>query len=155
MVMTEAPATTAIRPATDVDIPRLVEMGTRFISETTYRDRITNSPDAMLALAERLLTGGDDATVLVADRAGAVVGMIGLVAFAHHISGERVVGEVCWWVDPEARGSAGVRLLKAAEQWARARGATAIQMIAPTDDVARIYLALGYVPVETTFQRNL
>lgn len=153
-VMTEA-APTAIRPATEADIPRLVAMGERFISETAYRDRITNSPDAMWTLAERLLGGGEDATILVAERDGAVIGMIGLVAFAHHISGERFVGEVCWWVDPEARGSAGVRLLKAAEQWARERGAVALQMIAPTEHVAGIYQALGYTPVETTFQKGL
>lgn len=150
-----APATTTIRSATSADIPRLVEMGGRFIELTIYRDRVAHRPDALRALATKLTTAGDEAAILVAEHGDTLIGMIGLVMFEHHISGELVAGEVCWWVEPEARGSAGVRLLKAAERWARDRHAVALQMIAPTEDVACIYQALGYTPVETTYQRNL
>jgi len=144
-----------VRDATMDDLDRIIEMATRFVAETTYRDRIANNPAAMRALAEGLLAN-DASICLLAEQGGRVVGMFGGIVYAHHISGERIAGEVCWWVDPESRGSsAGLRLLREAERMAAARGAGAMQMIAPTDHVAKIYRSLGYEFVEATYQRSL
>jgi GNAT superfamily N-acetyltransferase len=143
-----------IRDATIEDVPRLVEMGQQFIAESEYAVHIRTNVQQLSALATQLITS-EDGAVLVADRDGMLVGMIGLIAFANHISGDRTVGEVFFWVDPEHRGSTGVRLMKATERWARQQGAVAWQMIAPNERVGRMYAAQGFVPLETTWQRSL
>lgn len=132
----------------------MVAMGQAFIAEV-YSDWIDQNPEQMAALLERLITSGDDSIVLVGEQDGRLTGMVGMVAFAHHISAERVAGEVFWYAAPDARGSTGIRLLKAAERWARERGAKVFQMIAPTAKVGQIYAALGFSPVETTYQKAL
>lgn len=143
-----------IRQADLADVPALVKLGCRFIAETSYVQHIATNPEQQARLLEELVLG-ERSTVLVAERDGAVVGMIGFIVYGHFVSGEVVAGEVFWWVNPDQRGSLGVRLLKAAEQWARDMGASKVQMIAPTERVGQIYAALGYQAVETTYQRSL
>lgn len=142
-----------IRPATLEDIPVLQAMGVRFIQETTYRDHIGVSPEAITSLLQRLIEH-ETAVVFVTDRDGEITGMIGLVRFDHPVSGESIVSEMFWWMEPERRGD-GIRLLRHAERWAKSDGAVRFQMIAPTPQVARVYRALGYTEIETTFQRSL
>lgn len=140
-----------IRLATAADVPRLVEMGRRFRSETGYAKHLAENPAKMTELAQQLAAAGG---LLVSERSGEIVGMIGFVIFPHFLSGETTAGEVFWWVEPEHRGE-GVKLLREAERYARARGATKIQMIAPTDRVALLYQRLGYEFVEANYQRAL
>lgn len=142
-----------IRIAVIADIDRIVELGQRFRICTKYAGFIAASADAMEELAYNLITGNDSA-VFLADLDGLTVGMLGLVTFKHPISGETFGSELFWWVEPEYRGH-GIRLLYAAERWARSRGARAFQMIAPTSDVAAIYSRLGYTEVETLYQKRL
>lgn len=142
-----------MRPATVADVPRLVEMGRAFLASTIYHGRLAENPAQMDALARHLIAS-DDGTVIVADHAGEVVGMIGMLAFPHHLSAERIAGEVFWWVEPAHRGC-GVRLMKHAEQWAKAVGAVRMQMIAPSPDVASLYQRLGYTPIEVAYERTL
>jgi GNAT superfamily N-acetyltransferase len=140
-----------IRPATVADVPRLVEMGAHFISTTGYRALLPVNEAQLAALMARLLADGA-IFLLAADTE--VVGAIGLYLFLHPISGEQVASEVFWWVEPDSRGD-GLRLLREAERWAAAQGATLLQMIAPTEAVERVYLHRGYVPVERLYQRRL
>lgn len=128
-------------------------MGERFLTETAYRGRVTVNPAQMAVLVAQLLDG-ETGAIFVSEREGAVVGMIGLLAFVHPIAGELTVAEVFWWVEPEHRGG-GVRLLKRAEQWARALGAVKLFMIAPTAEVGQLYERLGYESLETCYQRAL
>jgi GNAT superfamily N-acetyltransferase len=107
----------------------------------------------MATLCERLITE-DASIVFVADQDGELAGMLGMVVYRHPISDEVFASEVFWWVEPEHRGC-GVRLLKAAERWAQRHGATQLQMIAPTPQVAQLYQRLGYSEVETLYQRAL
>ena len=142
-----------MRPATLADVEAIVAMGHRFLTQSVYRGTLADNPDRVRALATELITV-PDGEVIVADEAGALVGMLALVAYAHHLSGERVAGEVAWWVDAAARGI-GIRLLRAAERWARTRGAIRFELIAPTPDVEALYARLGYAPVERTYSRRL
>jgi GNAT superfamily N-acetyltransferase len=48
-----------------------------------------------------------------------------------------------------------VRLLRDAERWARARGAEALELVAPNPRVELLYERLGYTPVERMFFRRL
>jgi GNAT superfamily N-acetyltransferase len=142
-----------IRDATEDDIPRLVEMGARFLTETVYRGRVGVNPAAMartVAMLIRLPTG----VVFVTEEDGVVVGMIGLLLFENPISGELTAGELFWYVVPEHRGH-GVRLLKRAEQWARAEGAQQVHMIAPTPEVGQLYDRLGYGYLEAAYQKAI
>lgn len=145
-----------LRKATIAEVPALVAMGRRFRAETAYRDLIAESVPQLTAMATRLVEG-PQSVVLVAEADGALGGMIGLVVFAHHLSAERIAGEVMWWVDPDARG-VGRRLLGAAERWAAEAGAEAIHLIAPAAGDARIgalYTRRGYQPFETAYQRRV
>ncbi len=140
-----------IRAATLADVPRLVAMGRAFLATPPYAGWFADDPDQLAATVTQLITG-PLSTVLVAG--DPVTGMIGLLATPHFLSRQIVAGEVFWYTDPTARG-AGVRLLKAAEAWARDRGATTLQMIAPTDRVASFYARCGYQPLETSYIRRL
>jgi GNAT superfamily N-acetyltransferase len=140
-----------IRAATSQDVPRLVEMGRRFRSETGYAKVLAENPGKMTELATQLAERGG---LLVSERQGKIVGMIGFYVYPHFLSGEQAGGEVFWWVEPEHRGE-GIKLLKEAERLARTRGAKTMQMIAPTDQVAAVYRRLGYEFVEASYQRAL
>jgi GNAT superfamily N-acetyltransferase len=140
-----------IRLARESDVARLVEMGLRFRRETDYQAHLTENPEKMAELARQLI-GGEG--MLISEREGLAVGMIGWVLFPHFLSGEMIAGEVCWWVDPEQRGE-GIKLLRASESRAKAAGAVRMQMIAPNEKVAALYRRLGYVYVESAFQRTL
>lgn len=143
-----------IRKAVKVDVEIMVEMGMRFISETSYKDRIMKNP-AHLCVTLHGLIGIEDGLLLVSESSGLVNGAIGAVIYDHPLSGERVASELFWWVNPESRGSHGPRLLKAAEAWAISRGARKMQMVAPNEHVEKFYNRIGYERVETMYQRNL
>lgn len=152
--MSVATVTAAVmREAVLADVPALVQMGQRFRQETAYADRLRNNPEQMTALAEKLIADANG-VVFVTERDGVLVGMIGLLLFAHHLSGDLTVGELFFWVEPEHRGH-GVRLLRCAERWARAMGATTMQMIAPTTAVGQFYERLGYAEIEVAYEKVL
>lgn len=141
-----------IREATSGDVDALVAMGTRFLG-SVYAQKIRANADALRQFSLGLLAS-HDAVIYVAERHGAVVGMMGLMRYVHPMSGELTASEVMWWVDPEHRGC-GVRLFRVGEAWATAPGVTVIQMIAPSPDVERFYARVGYEPVERTFQKRV
>jgi hypothetical protein len=140
-----------VRAATLADVPALVTLGQAFLRGSAYKDLIAENPDQMAALVGRLITGEADAVVLVADRAGTLTGMIGLVIAPHHLSGERVAMEAFWYAD----GGDGVRLLKRAEAWASTHGAVAMQMVAPSERIGAFYARLGYGLIEWGYMRRL
>lgn len=142
-----------IRPATSEDIPRIVAMGLTFLRASSYRSIFLENAEQIAALATRLI-GSPDGDVLLVERDAQVVGMIGMVVFDHFISGQRTASEVVYWVDEAARG-AGVRLLRAAEQWAKTHDAVLMQMISPEPRVDLLYQRLGYAQIERIFQRTL
>lgn len=146
-------AKVTIRQAGTTDVPKLVEMGVKFLSSPPYSELITPDPDAMVVTATRLIEGGG--VVLVATVDDEVVGMLGLALFAHPISGLLTVAEVFWWVDPTKRGRAGLKLLREGEEWARNRGASTLHMIAPTEGVERLYTLKGYRKTEVSYQKEL
>lgn len=132
----------------------MVALGEQFIRTTRYQAVLAENPTQMRAMAEHLITGADS-VIFVTEHAGQIVAMIGLVAYAHHLSGERVAGEVFFFVDPSARGITGPRLIRLAEAWARERGARRLELIAPTERVGQLYERLKYEPIERTYQRAL
>lgn len=126
-------------------------MGLRFRRESEYHSLVGENAEKMTELAAQLTRSG---WLLVSDRGGRLVGMLGYIVYPHFLSGELVAGEVFWWVEPEHRGE-GVKLLRAAEDRARTSGAKHLQMIAPNDRVAGLYKRLEYSFVEAAYQRAL
>lgn len=141
-----------IRAATLEDVPTLVQMGCRQLA-ALYDGIIAQNPAQLDTLTTHLITS-PTGVVFVAEEAGALVGMIGLVSYPHHLSAAPTVGEVAWWVEPHARG-VGLQLLNRAERWAVEMGATQIQMVAPTERVGRLYQRRGYQAVETSYLKPL
>ena len=144
-----------IREATPADIPRIVEMGRRFMAESTYSQHLAENPEQMRVFAEQIIAN-PKGMILVSEKDGNLTGMLALYLFPHYFSGEPIAGEVIWWVDPEARaGSTGLKLMRKAEEIAVKMGAKKMQMVAPTERIGELYKHLGYREVESTFQRNL
>ena len=141
-----------IRRATVDDTPRMIEMGQHFVMDTEYARLVSVSPERLADTIASVLSNPDGVVLLSGN--GKATGMIAMLAYDHPFSGERTAFEIVWWVEPEARGD-GVRLLRAAEDWAREQGAKHMQMVAPNDRVGMLYQRLGYAPVETSFQRSL
>jgi len=142
-----------IRKAEPTDVGRLIEMGERFVSETTYSKHISVNPERLGTTIMNLATN-PDAVILVSEHGDRVDGMIAMLIYDHPYSGLRTAFEVVWWVDPEARGR-GRKLLDAAENWARENGAKAVQMVAPNPRIGALYEGLGYTLVEASYQRGL
>lgn len=143
-----------IREATVADIPAIVAMGCEFLAVSPLGSVLPTNPLQLAALTYSLIDA-DNATVFVAERDGALVGMFGAVVAPNAISGEPMATEMFWWVAPAARGTVGVHLLKAAEEWARAAGARRLQLGAPTAEAAQLYKRLNYNVVEIVFQKEL
>ncbi len=144
-----------IREATEKDIPRIVELGSRSLIEGPYKDLLADKPEVTANLAARLLNL-KTAQILVADE-DQIVGIFAFIVFPHYFSGETVAGEIIWYVVDEARKSnCALELLWAAEKKAFELGAKKMQLTAPTDEIARMYgLLRGYGKVEIVFQRSL
>jgi RimJ/RimL family protein N-acetyltransferase len=144
----------SLRSAQSSDLPQIVALGQRFLQSTPYARILSENPAQMQLCAEWLMTS-EDGLLLIAEREDQVVGVIGVTIFPHPLSGERIAGELFWWVDPEARGTVGLRLLRRAETWAHLCGAVKMQMIAPNQHVERMYERLGYGFIESTYQKGL
>ena len=140
------------RPATAADIPALVTLGVQFLTTSEYAPHCPPDAGAITAMFETVIPRGG---VFVAEQDGQVVGMIGLLIAPHLYSGQLVANELFWFVDPEARGTAGLRLLAQAEQWARDQGAVRLHMVAPNGRVGRLYRRRGFRFLEAEFGKAL
>jgi hypothetical protein len=139
-----------VRRARREDFPALMAMGERFLSNDDYRGVIAFAPGPVENLLESLV-GHPNGLLLVSEVDGTVTGMFGAIGYPHPISGEPIVGELFWWSD---RPGDGLRLLRTAQDWAQAKGAQIMQMIAPNERVGQLYKRLGYTETETLFQRR-
>jgi GNAT superfamily N-acetyltransferase len=146
---------TTIRAATAADVDAIVAMGLRFQATTTYATHLRATDPTLRALATGLLAN-PDAAIWLAEQDGTPVGMIAAALYTQPMSGERIGSEICWWMDPSARGGrTALRLLRTAEQWATDCGAVIFQMMAPTPEVGALYERLAYAPIETHYMRRL
>lgn len=130
-----------------------MEMGIAFL-RTHYADKLEENPSKIEETVLGLL-GNPNGRALISENGHGVEGMLGFVVFPHFFSGTMIAGELAWFVEPEARGRVGLSLLREAENAARTLGAKKMQMVSPDGRVAKLYKRLGYVEVETTYQRSL
>mgnify|MGYP001592233288 FL=1 len=132
-------------------------MAARFLSEEgPYGSRFRADTSRVAALVTLFMDSARRTAGFLAEIDGAVVGMFGVFCLTHPITGDEMASELCWWVEPEARGtSAGLKLLKAAEAWAREQGASFLEMIAPSDRVAALYERLGFERTDIHYLKRL
>ena len=146
---------TVVREATRADVPTLVSMAMDFL-KTEYAGLVDGDPTSVSALAQRFIDADDAVALVVEDGDGQVSGMMGLSLYTQPVSQEQIGIELVWWMNPNARGAGGgVALLAAAETWARAHGATKLQMIAPNERVGQWYERHGFTRTEIHYQRPL
>ena len=139
-----------IRTATVNDIPALVDMGRRFLQESSYGAIMPFEPDSLASTFKNLILH-DDGLLLVSGDEN-VTGMIGMHVFKHPLSGKKMAAENFWWMNPESRGGRdALRLLRDAESWVMSQGVEWMHMIAPSAKVAEFYERLGYSPLEIHF----
>jgi GNAT superfamily N-acetyltransferase len=139
-----------LREATTDDLDVLVDMGMRFARETVYARTPINA-DVIRKLGGWLI---DNGVIYVAVKDEQPVGMVGVTVLPHMMTGRLYGAEVFWWCNPEARGH-GLRLLRAAEQWAKAHGAETMQFVAPSPEVETLYQKLDYAKIETAYEKDL
>ena len=142
-----------IETATAADLDALVALGREFRA-LVYAHLLPENPAQLRAFAGSLIAS-ETATILVVRDEDRLLGMLGLTLFTHPLSGLLTVAELFWYVRPEARGSLGLRLLKAGERWARDRGAVRLQVVAPTVEAEQLYQRLGFHPVERSYEKSL
>jgi GNAT superfamily N-acetyltransferase len=146
-----------IRDATEADVDAIVAMSSKFYATTNYRSYASMDADTVASLVRMLI---DTSIMLVAEDAGEVIGMAGLVVapflFNASIKGAH---EVVWYVSPDSRGNgAGKELLMTIEQQAKAKGCRIIQMLTlATSPVqaGQYYERAGYAHSETCYTKEV
>lgn len=147
-----------IRHATPDDVGQLVAMGETFLRWSAFGRQVPFDGVAMGQAIDALLASG---VVLVADLDGDVVGaLLGTLSPLWFAPGTKVAAELAWWVDESERGGrAGVKLLRAFEQWGAEQGATLCVLsdlvIAGQTPAANLFEKLGYAVVERSHLKEL
>ena len=138
-----------LRPTRTDDAPTMTTLMTQL-------DYPTNEPQMRRRL--ELLARNDTVGAIVAERNGAVVGMIGLRA-EHGFEFDGVQGQIAALVvDEQFRGQGIGRLLVAAgEEWLRQRGAGRVMVTSAhrREDTHRFYERLGYESTGLRFGKPL
>jgi|WetSurMetagenome_2_1015567.scaffolds.fasta_scaffold13487_5 GNAT superfamily N-acetyltransferase len=102
----------------------------------------------------------DNCILLVAELDGKVVGSIaGMIAPWFLDPGQINASENWWFVLPEYRGTMGIDLLVALEEWARVKGAKCMAMAGFAEKrltaLTRLYRQKGYRPLEMHFVKEM
>lgn len=132
----------------------MLEMGRRFFDQSRYKRFLNLNPQSQTQLVMGLVQQ-DTGAVFLAEKDGQVVGMLGMNLSPNVFDGSITAMELFWWVEPHHRGLTGVRLLRTAEKWAKAKGAERCYMVVPEPSVAELLGKLGYDYVESIYQRLL
>lgn len=146
-----------VREAAPADIPALVGLGEAFFAAHAYPgvdvdwERV---PGLLRALIEDRL-----GLVLVLEQDGAAVGA--LIAAAHRpvFGNAYQASELGFWVAPEARGRATLKMLPRFVEWARGLGCVSATLSGFCDKrsekLGRVYARYGFTPRETTYLRTI
>lgn len=144
----------SIRSATSGDLGALVRLlDALFSIEADFRPDAERQRRGLALMLER----PEERCVLVAERAGAVVGMVTVQLVVSTAEGglSGLVEDMV--VDAAERGRGlGRRLLEAAEAWAAAHGATRLQLLADRENAPalRFYEQMGWRPTQLVCWRR-
>lgn len=142
-----------IRIATQEDIPRIVELGSRSLQDGPYAGLIRDVPAQAALCAHEVMDRG---RILLGEECGEVVGLLGFIVANHHFSGQKYAAEMMWYVEREHRkGGIAIKLLWEAEKQAKELGAEDMVFTAPNEDVSALYQRFGYHKMEVTYRKAL
>lgn len=147
-----------VRRGTTEDIDALVEMGGRFFTYSAFSGFIKFEKEAARASLNVLV---DTGIILVAVHDDQIVGGIaGVIAPIWFNQGARTATELAWWVDDEFRcTSAGIKLYRAFEQWAKAQDVDAIVMsdliVSNSAPAEKLFQKLGFTTVERSHVKRI
>lgn len=142
-----------IRFATIDDIDRCHVIGEQFRDFSPYSD-VPYCPDTVRDLLsgmikEQMLIIAEDGNKLI----GLIGGSYGPIFFNREY---KIAYELFWYVDPEHRGSVGMKLLFAFERRAKEIGCQKLMMMTlRKNDVGALYTRLGFDETETGFVKRL
>jgi GNAT superfamily N-acetyltransferase len=146
-----------IRPATEADIPDLVELGRHMHAESPEYRGIRYDVDRVAATLQRLLDGGGIIFVHEADGEirGGIAGLLGEFWF----SSERYASDLALFLHPEHRhGLIAVKLTLAFHAWAGRLGARRVVMGVTTgvntEKTGQLYRSLGMVDSGNLFKKD-
>lgn len=147
-----------IRRATEDDAEALFVMARKFVAFAPYHDRVTATDDELRAIITYFTA---NATVFVAEKHGAVIGMlVAVLAPVWYAPSCRVATELAWWVEQEHRGgTAAIRLIQAYETWARNEQASMVTMsnleVGDDNRVVSMLKRMGYRMTEQSHTKGI
>ena len=149
-----------IRPAVVGDIPRLLEIGKQFHTESRYAEFGIDFDGQALAESLDRMLASEDGGVFVSERSGFVGGVAAVVLSTPFMSRRLIAIEPFWWMHPDLRGSMdSIHLILALERWTAERGCVALSMVELElvlgSPAAAIYRRLGYQPAERTWIKKV
>ncbi len=149
-----------VRQANEHDADGYTEAAAKFHSASPMHGVIAFDPDGYKQFFLQSLKN-DSVGIWVCEVDNKVAGICGAISYPLYFNpSSLVVQELWWWLDPVARGSgAGSKMFKQIEQWAKAKNADALFMIALEDERAskmeRLYARAGFKPMERTFIKEV
>jgi len=149
-----------VRRAEPNDLHDCIYIGKKFATEAGYSSLKVNVEKAEATFWNSIER--DDVLLLIVESEGQVVGLF-LAMLAPAFFTDQLLGvELMWYVLPEYRGKLGdtpIRVLDEYEKWAKAGGATMINMVnidlLNGEKVAKIYKSKGYRLAENTFVKEI
>ena len=149
-----------IRRAEPEDFADLIDMGREFLHQSGNGAFTTFDEPSFSATIISLMSGVNNASLLVASSAGQVVGMAASVVFPFYANmNTKIAQEIFWYCKPDFRNGFGAALLDELEADAQRKGADVFMSaaIAGLRDgaIARVYERRGYKPAENIFLRKL
>ncbi|BAO29380.1 GNAT family N-acetyltransferase [Sulfuritalea hydrogenivorans] len=145
-----------IRAASHIDVARIAEIGAVLHAESPRFSRLNLSTPKLMQLFLMLIES-PDGLLLVADRAGAVVGGMAGVVTPHWFSDDLVSNDYGVFLLPDQRGGmTAARLVRGYIEWAKAKGAKMIQLGistgVQTEETVSLYRALGLKQFSVGFE---
>lgn len=143
-----------IRVGNENDIERCIDLSENFYQTTAYIKHIPLDRNSCRAYFE--LSISDD-MLIVAEKDGVVQGFALVVKAPFPMNANYFVGaELAWWIEPEHRnGTAGLRLLKRAEEQAKKAGVKFLTMVSMQasmpEKIHKLYTSSGYRHEESTY----
>ena len=139
-----------------VDAIQIAELGRKFYAATGLRGSFHG--DTFVVFWNKLLEGGI-ASMWVSREDGRITGTIGMTLTMSLMDGIVLADEMFWFVDPNHRGSAGLKLFLEAKKWAKHSGAGRMLMgkmlaIEP-EKVGKFYEQQGFKPLQTQYFLDL
>ena len=146
-----------IRVATISDMPRLLELGRRLLSESALSRFTFDFAKAADSLAN-IITGGG--VVFVAERDGEIIGGFAGGVTELWYSKDKVGFDYSLFIQPGSRsGITAIKLVQAFEVWATELGAVELHLGISTgvniDGTTRLYEHLGFQQVGPLFKKKV